>query len=256
LYACLFPDVSVRPIESCVNVVKAVDGLRGVWDIHRAEVYGLIDNDGRSEDELSKYEERGVYPLSVFAVESLVYAPEVLSAVATERAKSTNKSACDMLRIARETAVASLKRPGTKEHLAVRLAERTIRDKLLEQIPTRGQIKEKSNGVVKVAIESPYLDELKRLTELVNKCEIDEVVSRYPVRESGVLDYLAKGLEYKTRGEYEEFALLHIARDAELQGVLRHKLGKLAEKLEGQRHCIDAQKAVLQDECPELKRSV
>ncbi len=221
-------------------MVKAVDGLRGVGDIHRAEVYGLIDNDGMSEDELSKYEERGVYPLSVFAVESLIYAPEILFAVATERAKSTNKSARDMLRVARENAVASLEGAGRKEHLAVRLAERTIRDKLLEKIPTRDQIKEKSNDVVEVAIESPYSDELKRLTELVKKCEIDEVVSRYPVRESGVLDSLARGLEYKARDEYEEFALLHIGRDAALQGLLRDKLGKLAEKLEGQRHRIDA----------------
>ena len=245
LYAVLFPNVSVRPIESCVNVIRAVDGLRGVYDVHRAEVYGLIDNDGMSADQLREYEERGVYPLPVFAVESLIYAPEVLCAIAKARANSTKTSVDDMLSSASAAAIKSLSGVDKREHLAVRLAERRIRDKLLEKIPTRDQIKENLNGNIEVVIESPYLDELKRLTELVNKCDIDEVVSRYPVRESGVLSCIAKGLEYETRGHYEDFALLYIGRDAELQGVLKQKLGKLAAKLDGQRHSIDAQQPVL-----------
>ncbi len=232
LYEALFPDVSVRPIGSCVNVIKAVDGLRVVSDVHRVAVYGLIDNDGMSEDQLSNYEQRCVYPLPIFAVESLIYSLEVQGAVAIQQATISQTSAVDMLRCASDTAIETLKRADIKEHLAARLAERKMRDKLLENIPTRDEIKKNSSTTIKVVIESPYPDELQHLTEMIDNCDIHGIVSRYSVRESGVLDCIAKGLEFKSRDLYEGAALKRIAHDADLRTVLKQKLGKLTAQLE------------------------
>ena len=47
----LFPDISVVPTGSCVDVERAVTGLRESLNYHHVEAYGLIDRDDRTDDE-------------------------------------------------------------------------------------------------------------------------------------------------------------------------------------------------------------
>ena len=232
LYALLFPKVSLRPRESCKEVIRAVEGLRAVEGVHRAKAFGLIDNDGTSAEQLMKFEDGGVYPLPIFAVESLIYSLEVQDAVARQQAETFGIDHKEMLVGAKRAAIESLKGQGRKEHLASRVAERQMRDQLLSKIPTRQQLMADNSGDLNVAIKSPYPDELERLKELVDKSDIHGIVSRYPVRESGVLDCIAKGLQFNSRDDYERAALRRVGLDAALRDALKQKLGKLAAQLE------------------------
>src|SRR5690606_21719967 len=81
LYSLLFPAVSVRPLESCKDVIRAVEGLRAGEGIHRTRAFGLIDHDGMSAEQMRKVEDGGIYPLPIFSVESLIYSSEAQSAV-------------------------------------------------------------------------------------------------------------------------------------------------------------------------------
>jgi ABC-type cobalamin/Fe3+-siderophores transport system ATPase subunit len=232
LYSLLFPKVSLRPRESCKDVMKAVEGLRAVEGVHRAKAFGLIDHDGMSVEQLSKFENGGIYPLPIFAVESLIYSLEAQTAVAQQQAETFGIDAQEMLNLAKDTAIESLKGQGKKEHLASRVAERQMRDQLLSEIPTRQQLMEYAKGDLNVAVKSPYPDELARLTALIDISDIHGIVSRYPVRESGVLDGIAKGLRFNNRDDYERAVLRRIGLDANLKDSLKQKLGKLAAQLE------------------------
>lgn len=232
LYSLLFPTVSLRPRESCKDVMRAVEGLRAVEGVHRAKAFGLIDHDGMSEEQMSKFEDAGIYPLPIFAVESLIYSQEAQGAVAAQQAETLGIDAQEMLNEAKDTAIESLKGQGKKEHLASRVAERQVRDRLLSEIPTRQQLMAQTVGDLNVAVKSPYPDELARLTALVGTSDIHGIVSRYPVRESGVLDGIAKGLRFNNRDDYERAVLRRVGVDANLRATLKLKLGNLASQLE------------------------
>jgi len=73
LYATLFPKVSLRHRSSCMDVRRAVVGLRQVEAFHHARAFGLVDNDSMDDAYKNKLLAEGVYALSVFAVESLYY---------------------------------------------------------------------------------------------------------------------------------------------------------------------------------------
>lgn len=88
LYSLLFPKVSVRPRESCKDVMRSVEGLRAVEGVHRAKAFGLVDRDGMSEEQVQKFEADGIYPLPIFAVESLIYSEEAQTAVAKQQAET------------------------------------------------------------------------------------------------------------------------------------------------------------------------
>jgi ABC-type cobalamin/Fe3+-siderophores transport system ATPase subunit len=232
LYSLLFPKVSLRPRESCKDVVKAVEGLRAVEEIHRAKAFGLIDHDGMSPEQMSNFEDDGIYPLPIFAVESLIYSLEAQAAVAQHQAEIIGIDTQEMLNAAKDTAIESLKGQGKKEHLASRLAERQMRDKLLSEIPTRLQLMANESGNLNVTVKSPYPDELARLTALVDTSDIHGIVRRYPVRDSGVLNGIVKGLRFNNRDDYERAVLRRISLDSKLRDALKQKLGKLAAQLE------------------------
>ncbi|MDO8777309.1 MAG: AAA family ATPase [Burkholderiaceae bacterium] len=232
LYSLLFPEVSLRPRESCKDVMRAVEGLRAVEGVHRAKAFGLIDHDGMSAEQMSKFEDDGIYPLPIFAVESLIYSQEAQGAVAAQQAETLGIDPQELLNEAKDTAIESLKGQGKKEHLASRLAERQMRDQLLSAIPTRQQLMAQTVGDLNVAVKSPYPDELARLTALVGTSDIHGIVSRYPVRESGVLDGIAKGLRFNNRDDYERAVLRRVGVDVNLRGALKQKLGNLAPQLE------------------------
>ena len=231
-YALLFPKVSLRPCESCKDVVRAVKGLRDVEGVHRAKAFGLIDHDGMSPEHMSNFEDSGIYPLPIFAVESLIYSLEVQAAVAKQQAEISGIDPQVMLNAAKDMAIESLKGQGTKEYLASRVAERQMRDQILSQIPTRQQLMVNDCGDLKIPVKSPYPSELARITALVDASDIHGIVSRYPVRDSGVLNGIVKGLRFNSRDDYERAALRRIGLDTNLRDALKQKLGKLAAQLE------------------------
>ena len=86
LYSLLFPKVSVRSRENCREVERAVMGSRALERMHRAEVFGMVDGDGMSQAQVADFEARNLYPLPVYAVESLYYDEVTLAAIAARQA--------------------------------------------------------------------------------------------------------------------------------------------------------------------------
>jgi ABC-type cobalamin/Fe3+-siderophores transport system ATPase subunit len=232
LYSLLFPAVSVRPLASCRDVMRAVEGLRAVEGVHRTSAFGLIDHDGMSDDQMRKFEAGGIYPLPIYSVESLIYSLEAQHAVALLQSEVLGLAHEVLLDDALRTAIDSLKIEGKKEHLASRLAERHMRDKILSMIPTRQALMNPDSGDVGVTFKSPYPDELGRLTSLVEANDLQGIVCRYPVRESGVLNGIAKGLRFNSRDDYERAVLRRVYADSSLRNALRMKLSNLAAVLE------------------------
>jgi hypothetical protein len=231
LYSLMFPNASVRSKENCREVERAVSGLRAIEDMHHTRVFGMIDGDGMLQEQVLAFEAKGIYPLSVHSVESLYYAEEVLTAIAKRQSETLGIDECSLLEEAKAKALKTLDGDGITAHLASRIVERQIRDSLLGHLPNRADIISATQGDVSVSIPNSYPAELAKLQLLLATADITKIISRYPVRESGLLGALAKGLKFPDRVDYERAVLRQLSVDGALCDALRAKLGPLSSQL-------------------------
>lgn len=230
-YALLFPSASVRSRENCREVERAVTGLLATKDIHHADAVGMVDGDGMSPVQISDFQAKNVYPLPVYSVESLYYAEEVILAIAARQAETFGTAPDVLVAEARAEAIKTLISEDTISHLASKVAEREIRDALLQKMPQRSDLIAGTAAPVSIEVPSTFPSEVTRLKDLRDRNDVAGIVARYPVRESRFLDSLAKGLKFQGRADYEKAVLRQLSLDSDLRAALRTKLGALATRL-------------------------
>jgi ABC-type cobalamin/Fe3+-siderophores transport system ATPase subunit len=224
LYALLFPHVSVRPKETCLDVRRAVDGLNSVSELHGVRALGIVDNDGMSTEFVAKLEANGIFALPFYSVESLYYMREVRNAVAMQQALTLKADAETLMKDADVAAIRAIDE-GRVDAFAGRVVERRLRDALLSALPDLKTIM--SDPTIKVELPSLFSDERKRLQDFVAGGDIDAIIERYPVRDSSVPDAIAKALRLLGRGDYQSAALARIEAEPALAAIVRAKLGNL-----------------------------
>lgn len=82
LYSRLFPDYNIMPMESCEAVIQTVKSFKRANTLHYTEVYGIVDRDRRSEDEIRKLNQYNIIVPLVAEIENLFLLPEVIRFVA------------------------------------------------------------------------------------------------------------------------------------------------------------------------------
>ena len=183
------------PKEGCANVIRAVSGLRGSKNLHHIVAFGLIDRDNRPDEEVERLAEKNIFALDVCSVESLYYCSEGIAVVASHQAASLLTTADDMIELATEKAIESLTRNCVAERMAARRCESHVRNSMLSEIPDWKFIKANPTTKISASISSPYPEELNRIRRLIADKNLDELVSRYPLRESQAFDEIAKALQ-------------------------------------------------------------
>ena len=234
IYNALFPDISVAASGTSTDVQRAVDGIRGSHDLHHVEAYGLIDSDGRSQEAVDALSERGVFALDVYSVESLYYCSDALEAVAAWQAESLGRDADTIRESALQAAFDALGESGLAERMAARRCEHLVRDQITSQAPDWKTIRDQALSDFQISLKSPFHDELARFTELLNAKAFDQLVARYPLRDSRVFEAVAHALEFKKKELYGQTLIARIQSDAVLAGKLRERIGPLSLALGAQ----------------------
>ncbi|MDR6676530.1 DUF4435 domain-containing protein [Pseudomonas oryzihabitans] len=87
LYREILAGFLVIPRGSCDQVIQAVRALRSNTQLHHLQVYGLIDRDRRTAQEIAALETDNIYTLQVAEVENLFCTQEVLAIVSARLAR-------------------------------------------------------------------------------------------------------------------------------------------------------------------------
>ncbi|MGS0744222.1 DUF4435 domain-containing protein [Glaciimonas sp. GG7] len=87
LYRLVLTNFLVIPRGSCSQVIQSVKALRANTQLHRLNVYGLIDRDRRPQIEIDALERDNIFCLDVAEVENLFCTREILSIVSTQLAR-------------------------------------------------------------------------------------------------------------------------------------------------------------------------
>ena len=229
LYKILFPDISVIPKGSCEEVQKAVIGLRDSQDNHHVEAFGLIDRDNMPPENVKKLREKGVFALEVYAVESLYYCSDAIAAIADQQAESLNEDKNKLIESANKQAIDALK--INAERMTARRCERQVKEKLSKSLNWE-MIIDNPTQSIKISINNPFTDELKHFNKLVEEENLNELIDRYPARESGAFEIIAKSLRCLKKKDYERRVITQIQGDNELAEKLKKRIGPLSSRLD------------------------
>ena len=228
IYNSLFPDISVGASGTSTDVQRAVEGIRGSHDHHHVEAYGLIDRDGRSQEAVHSLSKRGVFALDVYSVESLYYCSDALDAVASWQAQSLGRDPDAMRDSALQAAFVALRECGLAERMAARRCEHLVRDQISSQAPDWKTIRDQARSDFQISLQSPFQYELGRFTELLMAEAFDQLVARYPLRDSRVFHAIADALDFSKRALYEQTLIARIQSDTVLAEKLKERIGPLS----------------------------
>ena len=231
LYDTLFPGLSVSPRGNCVDVERAVRGLRATEDRHHIEAYGVVDRDDRDDATVNKLAEAGIFALAVRSVESLYYCSDAMQAVARHQADSMGLDAENLAASAKRDALSALTPEEVIQRMAARRCERRMRDIALGQLPDWETIRSATSPTIDLHIPSAYADEVAKFRQLLSDKDFDTLVARYPLRETRAFGAITKALKCASTRDYEQMVVVRTAKDHTLATALSSRLQPLAEAI-------------------------
>ena len=233
LYTALFSDISVISKGSCEEVQKAVMGLRGSQDFHHVEAFGLIDRDNRTDGDVDKLAENGIFALKVYSVEALYYCSEAIAAVACRQAESLGVDVDVLIKLTKRKMLEILEDEQLAKTMAARRCERQIQELTQSEIPNWKSIRDNQPKEIRIPIDTiSYSEELARFNEFVKTGDLDQLIARYPLCDSSTFQTIAQSLKCPGRKDYERMVLVQTRNDRELARNLKIRIGPLSEKLE------------------------
>lgn len=225
LYSLLFPQVSIVPKDGCREVEYAVRGLRGTSAVHWISCFGIVDNDQRSVDDVTRLKQAGIWALPHYSVESFYFHPKIMERIAKLQVRIVGGDASELTQNATDSAIAGAK--TQRNHLVESALVRSARSKLLQELPSLQSIKANKSFEVKVDIPSLRAVEERRFDKLISESDWDGLLARYPLRESSAFHRIASGLRFKDVATYRAAVLKLLQDDSTAVDDLRGLLGDL-----------------------------
>lgn len=226
VFRLLYPNLTLSPVGSCNQVVRAVGGVRETAEHHWLEAVGVIDADGREPDEVTALAERGVLVLPLSEIESVYYLSAVLTAVAERQGESLGLDATALRDQAVSAAFAALAGDGVAERMSASVAEKVVYRRATDALPDREAIMGAGNSVA-VTVESPYEALRVEFGRLLAKADYDGLIKAYPVRDSSMRSAVCNALRFKSVADYESSVLARLRADKSLLQEVRTLLGPL-----------------------------
>ena len=200
IYQILYPNLSIHPAGSCVEVERIVKGLNSSKKQHWLSAIGIIDRDNRGETECNNLISQGIIPIDLYSVESLYYHPNVIHAMLQRVAIISDINPDDTF-LSLKLAILDAFKPHI-DRMAAKLVERAVRDKLLHQLPTWRAI-QAGNCEITCSTQELFQKEKELISSLIEKQDITTIISRYPIRETPVLKYISTTLDFSSHEKYE-----------------------------------------------------
>jgi len=183
LYQLLFPDYAIISAEGCAAVIAGVRGTKQLAEQHRLTVFGIIDNDGRTDEQQQELLQNNIYALPVYAIESLYYCPELLEEIARQQAGGGDYQ--DLLAAAGDTLSRKL-----QPHIHALAYTKSLKaiQSILANDPPEAKIldnKEKLGDFIlekTIAITESYQSEKTTLEKALKDKDIATIIGGYPLK--------------------------------------------------------------------------
>lgn len=192
IYELIYPNLTIIPKGSCSEVIRSVEGIKATDNVHWLNAYGLIDADDRTDEQIQNLAKKGIISLSSYSVEYLYYNLEIISRVATRYADMTGENRDLLLEKAKSKIIENM--AIHKDKLCSILCGKKIRNSIMLKLPTHQEILSGSTFQLEFNTGIILQEEKDKFDNLVKSNNIDMLISRYPIKKTGVKKAIASGL--------------------------------------------------------------
>ena len=226
LYSLIFPEVSVIAKSNCRDVEHAENGIRSATNLHWLRAFGIIDSDGRQQEEIERLKQAGIYAVPSYSVESLYYHSEIQRRVIERHVAVTGENSQKQLAAARDAALKAIKEHA--DRMSQKVAEMAIRAEVFRNIPGKNEVAAGKPFNLTIDIAAAVSKERSQLDSAVAANNLEVLIARYPIRETPALSQIAKHLGFQDREQYESAVLKLLIDDDSAVAFIRSLFGTLA----------------------------
>lgn len=235
-YRCCYPDWTVIPKGSCKDVIQAVSSLRKLNDdmpLLNLECAGIVDLDGRDEQEIRRLNELGVHTLPVSEIKNLFSLTDVVKEILKLNQYSDNDLP-NMVNGFKSTLIEYIKNELKEDKLdqfIVKLIQRRI-DNYLKNInlssgKSSNDMKEllvsEISALAKCNIDMWILKIRNKIQGCIEQQDLDELLTIY--ENKGLLAKSASILKGVRKDEFENWIIRVLNnKDNNLINVIKNKL--------------------------------
>lgn len=99
-YSRLFRQFKIIPVASCDEVIKICKSIHRCNLNYNGKIYGIIDNDFKSDKEINKYKNDNIYILPCSEIENLLFHPLILEHIFNKTKNKENEALINQLKTA------------------------------------------------------------------------------------------------------------------------------------------------------------
>ncbi len=179
---------------------RAVDGIKGTQNIHWISAYGLVDSDDRTEEQIQELLAKGIAAVPFYSVEALYYHLHIVEIIATKLSAFTGQEPAILFQRATANIIQDINQH--KERLCSKLCEKRIRNEVMSNLPKHRDFQTRRSYNLSLDLSQILQAEESQFNRLVEESNLIGLLTRYPIRETQVLNRLVAGLGL-TREQYE-----------------------------------------------------
>lgn len=224
LYRNIYPGVQIVAKGSCEQVIEAVRALRQTNDIHWVRPFGLIDADGRDEQELASLKSKEIYALPVPTVENLFFLDAAIQCfVDTSLASKLGDTKDTRLsKLEREVLENSRRR---KRELALKLAEWKINRLLSTSRISMEMLRDGNFCDISVSPQSIIDEVTKEVDKVIENRDWKRILRKFPIKDQkSITNPAARALGAKNFEEYKEVILYQLEANSKFGRKLKASL--------------------------------
>ena len=215
IYQAYYENFTIIPCGSCEKVIEAVKGLKSHSDLHDKKVYGIIDMDFRTEEQLNSLKEEGIFSISLNEVENIFLVPEIIEVVCNYQSKSDKK----------DEIIKEIKKiyEENKEKVLFAASKNQMHRHLGEKF---GSVKNKDDYDNFKKVIFSELDSLTTITLPESTAEIADILKAYPHK--GLVNQIQGKIELSKNG-YKNLVLSFLASEkrTEIINILKKYLPEI-----------------------------
>ncbi|MFK4523683.1 energy-coupling factor transporter ATP-binding protein EcfA2 [Bradyrhizobium japonicum] len=194
IYRSAYGDLKIEPIGSCDGVIHAVASFRTNSTMHRwGKVFGCVDADQRTSEQIDYLRQRGVWPLAVAEIENVLVLPSVFRAFAkalsfddaTAGAKLTQLESKILAKAVEEKA------PTTARYVARQVDRRLKRVTLDRRDPTQ-LVTTFSTEIASIDVATLISDFERDFQQAIDTKDMEKLLSMFD--QKGLIEFAASEL--------------------------------------------------------------
>lgn len=194
VYRSAYGDLKVEPIGSCDSVIHAVASFRSNRRMHKwGAVYGCVDADQRTPDQIAQLQQGGVWPLKVAEVENVFLVPAVFVALAKALSFDEDASTAKLGQLKAKIFARAVqeKAPTTARYVARQLDRRLKRVTVDRKDPAQ-LITTFSTEIASIDVPKLISDFERDFQQAIDTQNLDKLLAMFD--QKGLIDLAAKEL--------------------------------------------------------------